>query len=93
MSPPSIVPTATASPVTNIYRPVILRPNEPGAPHFNGENVSEFLEEWGFFCEDYGYKDPLKCTRLPAYCDGDIGDNVKLLPGYAAEDWVTLSWV
>jgi len=88
--PPALEPTAVMPPVTNVYRPVILRPNQPGAPHFNGENVSEFLEEWGFFCEDYGYKDPLKCTRLPAYCEKDIGDNIKLLPGYTAEDWTAL---
>src|SRR5271155_3417888 len=77
MSPPPIEPTASVSTITNIYRPVILRPNEPGAPHFNGENVSEFLEEWVFFCDDYGCSDQLKCSRLPSYCNKDIGDNIK----------------
>jgi hypothetical protein len=72
------------------YRPVVLRPNQPGSPHFDGNNVSEFLEEWSFFCEDYGLSDKFKCTRLPTYCDKDIGDNVRLLRGYASEDWATL---
>ena len=89
MSPPSIEPAAATSTVTNIYRPVILRPNEPGAPHFNGEDVSEFVDEWGFFCDDYGCSNQLKCSRLPSYCDKDIGDNIKLLDGFATENWVT----
>src|SRR5277367_2141109 len=87
MSSPPIEPTAPASTITNIYHPVILRPNEPGAPHFIGENVSEFLEEWDFFCDDYGCDDRVKCTRLPLYCDKKIGDDHKRLDGFVTEDW------
>ena len=89
MSSPPIEPTAPASSITNIYRPVILRPNEPGAPHFIGENVSEFLQEWDFFCDDYGCNDRIKCTRLPLYCDKKIGDDIKRLDGFVTEDWAT----
>ena len=78
-------------PAMNLYRPVLLRPNQPGAPHFDGKNVTEFIEEWGFFCDNYGCSDQLKCTRLPAYCDKDIGDNVKLLAGYVSENWTTFT--
>jgi hypothetical protein len=57
-------------------------------------NVSEFLEEWSFFCEDYGLSDKFKCTRLLTYCDKDIGDNVRLLHGYTSEDWgYALRWL
>jgi hypothetical protein len=91
MSSPPVEPspTAPASTTTNVYRPVILRPNEPGAPHFSGENVSEFLEEWDFFCDDYGVSDRIKCTRLPLYCDKKIGDDIKRLDGFVTEDWAT----
>jgi len=82
-------PIPPTPPAINIYRPVLLRPNQPGAPHFDGKRVSEFIEEWGFFCDDYGCSDQLKCTRLPSYCDKDIGDNVKLLAGYVTENWPT----
>ena len=81
--------TTPPTPTMSLYRPVLLRPNQPGAPHFDGTNVTEFLEEWEFFCDDYGCTDHLKCTRLPAYCDKDIGDNIKLLPGYVSENWAT----
>jgi hypothetical protein len=94
MPPPEIgnvtPPTPPPPAIMTSYRPVVLRPNQPGSPHFDGNNVSEFLEEWSFFCEDYGLSDKFKCTRLPTYCDKDIGDNVRLLRGYASEDWATL---
>ena len=79
------------TPATAVYRPVLLRPNEPGAPHFDGKNVTEFIEEWGFFTDDYGCNDRLKCTRLPMYCDKTIGDDIKRLDGFVAEDWATFS--
>jgi hypothetical protein len=78
-------------PAMTVYRPVLLRPNQPGAPHFDGKNVTEFIEEWGFFCDDYGCNDRLKCTRLPSYCDKKISDDIKRLNGFAAEDWATFS--
>ena len=78
-------------PAMNLYRPVLLHPNQPSAPHFDGKNVTEFIEEWGFFCDDYVCSDQLKCTQLPAYCDKGIGDNVKLLAGYVSENWTTFT--
>lgn len=61
LSPTGAEPVIFKSPIaTNVYRTLLLGPSEPGAPHVDAHKVTEFLEEWSCFCDNYGYKDPLK---------------------------------
>ena len=71
---------------------VMPRPGQPDALEFDGNNVTEWLEEWNLQCEDYGLTDPKKCARLPYYCVPAIKDVVKFLPGYMSDppDWTVL---
>ena len=69
---------------------VMPAPGQPGAPEFNGEGVSEFLDTWEMFCEDYGFNDNEKCRRLPRYCTQTVKELVEILPGHVDKSWVTL---
>src|SRR5436190_11310594 len=57
---------------------------------FNGNNISDFLEDWSIKCEDYRLTGAQKCARFPNYCTPAIKDLVKLLPGYGTHDWTAL---
>ena len=69
---------------------VMPHPGQSGALHFDGNNISEFLDDWNLECDDYGYDDKKKCTHLPTYCKKTIKDVVKLLPGYVSQNWAIL---
>ena len=86
-NPPDTPPGTHPIPRTLMVMP---RPGQPGSMQFDGTNVTEFLDDWDVECEDYGFSDAKKCTRLPNYCIPAIKDLVKLLPGYLASDWGTL---
>ena len=69
--------------------PVMPRPGQPGALYFDGNNISEFLEDWNLECEDYSFNNTKKCTHLPKYCEKEIKEAIKLLPGYISQNWTT----
>ena len=69
---------------------IIPHSGQPGALHFDDNNISEFLEDWNLECDDYGYDEKKKYTHLPTYCEKAIKDVVKLLPGYISENWTVL---
>jgi hypothetical protein len=49
-------------------------PDTLGAPHFNGRNITEFLEYLeNLFKEYYIETDIIKCRKLPRYCGKQIG--------------------
>ena len=66
---------------------VMPAPGQPGAPEFTGEEVSEFLDHWEMFCEDYGFNGDEKCRRLPRYCTKPVKELVEILSGYADRNW------
>ena len=82
-------PAADAAPhSTYIYRPVMPHPGQPGALHFDGRNVSEFIRKWEMGCRDYGYHEGEdKCGRLPDYYSESVKDVVELFDGYTSLDW------
>ena len=80
----------SASATSRVMYPVMPRPGQSGALHFDGKDISEFLDDWNLECDDYGYNDAKKCTHFPNYCEGTIKDVVKLLPGYVSRDWTAL---
>jgi hypothetical protein len=66
-----------ATPVM-LYKVPMPLPGSPGAPYFEGANITEFLERFEEMCEDYrveGSGEKLK--RLPKYCSVMIGQSIK----------------
>jgi hypothetical protein len=66
------------------------RPEQSGAPRFDGTDITEFLRRWNIECEDVGYSDRQKCDRVPFYCTPDVKEVVELLDGYLERDWTKL---
>jgi len=69
---------------------VMPRSEQPGAPHFDGTDITEFLRRWNIECEDVGLSSSQKCDRVPFYCTPDVKDVVELLDGYLEKDWTKL---
>ena len=85
------MPATPAATFVNV-RPhaVMPRPGQLGSMLFDGNNITDSLEDWNIECEDYDLTDAQKCARFPNYCTPVIKDLVKLLPGYGTHDWTTL---
>ena len=62
-------------------------PGMPGAPFFEGSNITEFLERYGDQCDDAGLKEDEKLKRLTRYCSFAIGQYVKTMPEWVLKDW------
>ncbi|CAL3963100.1 unnamed protein product [Diplocarpon coronariae] len=55
-------------------------PGSPGAPHFTGANITDFLEQYEETCYDFGIVQEDMISRLPRYCDHTSKDIIKSLP-------------
>lgn len=62
----------------------------PGAPHFEGLNVTDFLERFSDLCEEHGVSTNYKIAKLPRYCDKLIGDFIKSSSAWATGEWEEL---
>jgi hypothetical protein len=89
------VPTPTASPFNDpmgsagSFHCVIPMPSSgtPGAPHFDGLNVTDFLDRFSDLCDEHGVSSQHKFTKLPRYCDKLIGDFIKSTTAWAEGEW------
>src|SRR5437667_12327729 len=56
-----------ATPATTLANPrphaVMPRPDQLGSMLFDGNNISDFLEDWNIECEDYGLTGHQNCSR------------------------------
>ena len=57
-------------------------PGMPGAPFFGGENVTSFLEDWDYLCQDYHIEGKAKLERMSRYVDIVLRDQIKAMPEY-----------
>jgi len=89
----SIEATEAPKPPTpmTVYHFRMPRPGEAGALYFDKANVTEFLRRWEEECEEVGYTDQQKCTKLPAYCAEDIRIAIKSMVGYEIKSWETMA--
>ena len=62
-------------------------PGTPGAPHFDGTNISDFLELWQDVCIDHGYTEEEGVRRISRYCSPIIRLSVEAL-----DDWINRKW-
>ncbi|MGI4816393.1 MAG: hypothetical protein ACRYE7_00135, partial [Janthinobacterium lividum] len=67
-------------------------PGTPGAPRFDGANISEFLGRYNDQCEDAGLTEAERLRRLPRYCGSIIGQYIKNLPEFT-QSWGALERV
>ena len=66
----------------------MLRPGQTGALDvFDGENISDYLDNFNAECELYGVKPEHRAIRFPYYCGKDIKEIVTILPGFDTHDW------
>ena len=71
------------------YFPVVMPyPGTPGAPFFDGHNITHFLDLYSQCCSDYGLSESEKINRLPWYCEDFIGRYVRILIKDA--DWTAV---
>ena len=76
-----------SSPLLAYVPMVIPYPGAPGAPIFDGKNITHFLDLYDQLCSDHRLSESEKIYRLPWYCEFFIGRYVKILIKDA--DWTT----
>ena len=54
-------------------------PGTPGAPMFDGKNITHFLDLYDQLCSHYRLSESEKIYRLPLYCEYFIGRYVRIL--------------
>ena len=51
-------------------------PGQPGAPYFNGKEVTKFVRSWERFSERYKIADEKMVNKLVDYCEVNTGEHV-----------------
>lgn len=74
------------------YQPIRMimplpSPEQQGAPHFKGSNVTRFLRRWEELCANHGIAREGMVSRLPQYMEDIHGDYVRSLPSWQEGDW------
>ncbi len=62
-------------------------PGVPGAPYFNGANITLFLDRFKLLGENYYINDSDLVKKLPDYCEPEIREEIRTLAGYDQQDW------
>ncbi|MCJ1344896.1 hypothetical protein MMC31_003101 [Peltigera leucophlebia] len=71
------------------YLPLVIPyPGTPGAPFFDGQNITHFLDLYDQLCSDYRLSESEKINRLPRYCEFFTGNYIKIL--IKGADWVAV---
>ena len=86
--PPNIALIPTSSD-TKPIRPLpipLIRPSEAGAPFFNGNNVTEFLQNFKAIYKDSGVTKRNHPLRIIRYCDILIAGVIKEFTKFQSED-------
>lgn len=74
-----------AEPLRTLLIPLI-RPGEAGAPFFNGNNVTEFLQNFKGMCEDSGVSKKNYPLRMIRYCDISVVGMIKEFTAFQIKD-------
>ena len=71
------------------YFPIIMPyPGTLGAPFFDGQNITHFLDLYSQLCSDYRLSESEKIIRLPWYCEFFTGNYIKIL--IRGADWTAV---
>jgi hypothetical protein len=66
------------------------RPDSKQAPHFEGSEINEFLEEMESCTKAAGLKDTELPKLIPRYCSKKIKSHIKQFPEVKGTDWAKL---
>ena len=91
--PPQQAPAASLGVPAVYVRQPLPSPGMPGSPFFSGSNISDFLEAWEYFCEDFQLSDEDRIRRISRYFGADLRDYVETLKDYVLRDWSGLKRV
>jgi hypothetical protein len=84
-----VVATLMASAMVSIssIRAVMPSPATLGtAPYFKGENITDFLESWDNFADDYDCVGAEKQKKILRYVDSFYRDEIRIMIKYAKDD-------
>ncbi len=79
---------SSSSPPLAYVPMVIPYPGAPGAPKFDGQDITHFLDLYDQLCSDYRLSESEKINRLPSYCEFFIRNYVKIL--IKGADWAAV---
>ena len=68
-------------------------PGTPGAPYFDGTDVSDFLDRYEDMCAVYKVSDSERIRRISRYCESMTGQYIKNLTEYVEKDYESLKKV
>ena len=71
---------------------VMPYPGTPGAPSFDGRNVTNFLDCFSDLCTDYKLSDAEKMRSLPRYCAIRIRLEIKTIRNWRERNWREQNW-
>ena len=78
---------ALQSPISMTSKARLPFPGQPGAPMFDGADVTRFIEEWNDICEDCGIEEAEKTRRVPKYMTRAIGEYIRIQEEYENKNW------
>ncbi|KAL9607722.1 MAG: hypothetical protein Q9204_009300, partial [Flavoplaca sp. TL-2023a] len=61
-------------------------PGSPGAPWFEGKNVTDFLEAFDNMCDDHAIRDEDRMKKVVRYCEFKTREYVQTLL-YDEDEW------
>ena len=73
-----------------IMRTPLPLPGSQGAPFFDGNHVTEFLNQFEDMCIDYNVSQKDMLTKLPRYCSHTIQLTILSLPEWIDSEWEKL---
>ena len=71
-------------------RAVMPYPGSPGAPFFEGSNITDFLESYSRMCTDYQVDEQEKIKRLSWYCELFTGKYIDTFISSSGTSWAAL---
>jgi hypothetical protein len=88
---PQTMPQATPQTIPQMMvRMPLPLPGSAGAPTFDGNDVTEFLDRFEEMCIDYGVSCADMLSKLPRYCSHAIEITLRSLPEWIDREWDSL---
>src|SRR5947209_19955539 len=96
MAPSEDTPTGSVSPAAAVQYQAVryIHPmplaGSPGAPYFDGHNITECLERYEDLSEEHGLSAADMLRRVNRYCEISIGRTIVLMTEYVDGNWARL---
>ncbi|KAF1980550.1 hypothetical protein K402DRAFT_344225, partial [Aulographum hederae CBS 113979] len=60
-------------------------------PHFDGTDVTLFLDDYANFTITYGLTEFERVLKLPVYCTTEVGRRIRSFPEFEERNWEMLA--